>query len=158
MAIMSKDDREAIIIKGDMTMLVRKAEEVGEILVKNHRLTTSQIRNIFGTVRRIEMDWLSPDQINDTAKQQAGEPEQNKLQERQIRARREFILLLPRLAYQAQKERGRGVQALSEELDPAMRMVIDAQEPQDAYNRFRNFVDFFEAILAYHRAFGGSNN
>ena len=52
-----------------------------------------------------------------------------------------------------------GVQALSDELLPAMKMVMQAKTNHEVYyERFRNFVDFFEAILAYHRANGGSNN
>jgi CRISPR-associated protein Csm2 len=53
------------------------------------------------------------------------------------------------MAYQARRERGRGVEELSNVLTPAMRLV------GKDHNRFRNFVDFFEAILAYHKAEGG---
>ncbi|HWQ12518.1 MAG TPA: type III-A CRISPR-associated protein Csm2 [Roseiflexaceae bacterium] len=127
MALVSEADLRKIIVEGDNATLVAQAERVGTELAR--QLTTSQIRGIFGSVRRIELDWRSP--------------------ERRAAAQREFALLQPRLAYQAKKERGRGVEELRDVLTPAMRMV-GADE-----GRFRNFVDFFEAILAYHKAAGG---
>jgi CRISPR-associated protein Csm2 len=130
MALVSDADLKKIIEQGDNETLVFQANAVGDALAR--QLTTSQIRGIFGSVRRIELDWQ--DQANS---------------ERLKRAQREFALLQPRLAYQARRERGRGVEELSSVLTPAMRLV------GKDYARFRNFVDFFEAILAYHKAAGG---
>lgn len=139
----SEQEREAIIVGDDVEKLVEAAQKIGEKLARN-RLTTSQIRGIFGTVRRIEMDWVMP-----SLQQQRAEAVR--------RAQREFALLQPRLAYQAKRERGGAVQALSDELTPAIKLVMGAKNtnPDTFYQRFRNFVDFFEAILAYHRSFGG---
>ena len=129
---------EKIIIEGDNQVLVEEAERIGREL-KNRELSTSQIRGIFGTVRRIEMDW--PERVK--------EQEDSKLRY----AYRQLALLLPRLAYQASREQkrkgGRGVAMIRDVLTPAIKLIH-----KDAY-RFRNFVDFFEAILAYHRAEGG---
>ncbi len=130
MALLSDQDIKAIIEDGNNQKLVAGANTVGTNLAR--QLTTSQIRGIFGSVRRIELDW------QDAANA-----------ERVRRAQREFALLQPRMAYQARKERGRGVEELRQVLDPAMRCV------GTDYERFRNFVDFFEAILAYHKANGG---
>lgn len=141
-----ENTRSSIIVDGDAEALVNAAEKIGKALATTHRLTTSQIRGIFGTVRRIEMDWVMP-------ARQADHKDEVR------RAQREFALLQPRIAYQAKRERGRGVQALSDELLPAMKMVLAGKaDASNYYTRFRNFVDFFEAILAYHRANGGSNN
>ena len=146
MAEIDEATRKAIIEGDDAEKLVEAAEKIGKALATTYRLTTSQIRGIFGTVRRIEMEWIAP-------AQQAGHSDKVR------RAQREFALLQPRIAYQAKRERGRGVQALGDELLPAMKMVLQAKaNPVQYYQRFRNFVDFFEAILAYHRANGGSNN
>ncbi len=146
MAEIDEGTRKAIIEGDDAEKLVEAAEKIGRALALTHRLTTSQIRGIFGTVRRIEMDWVTP-------AQQAHHPEAVR------RAQREFALLQPRIAYQAKRVKGNGVQALSQELLPAMKMVMQAKgDAAQYYQRFRNFVDFFEAILAYHRANGGSNN
>ncbi len=54
------------------------------------------------------------------------------------------------------KERGRAVQELVNVLDPALDVVIsekDTTKQRDAFNRF---VEFFEAILAYHKAYGSN--
>jgi len=130
MALVNDADLKQIIEESNDKLLVERAELVGKELAR--QLTTSQIRGIFGSVRRIELDWQ--DQANG---------------DRLKRAQREFALLQPRLAYQARRERGRGVEELSNVLTSAMRLV------GKDYGRFRNFVDFFEAILAYHKANGG---
>jgi CRISPR-associated protein Csm2 len=130
MGMVSDADLKKIIEEGDNEVLISRAEGVGSALAR--QLTTSQIRGIFGSVRRIELDWRADSDAT-----------------RVRRAQREFALLQPRLAYQARRERGRGVEELSGVLTPAMRMV--GKDPE----RFRNFVDFFEAILAYHKAAGG---
>ncbi len=127
---LSSQDYQKIIVEGDAKALVDHAEAIGTGLAG--RLTTSQIRNIFGTVRQIEMSWTP----------RATE------QERKYAAR-QLILLKPKLAYQARRERGRGVQQLADVLIPAIDLVGEGRE------RFQNFVNFFEAILAYHTAAGG---
>ncbi|MEA3408141.1 MAG: type III-A CRISPR-associated protein Csm2 [Chloroflexota bacterium] len=89
-------------------------------------LSTSQVRAIFGEVRTIQGQWqIAP-----------GE------------AQRQLILLKPKLAYRAQKE-GRAVENLKDILSPAIDLV------QNEEGNFRRFVEFFEAILAYHKAYGG---
>jgi len=123
-------DLQAIIKENRPDLLVKWAEGIGTGLAR--QLTTSQIRNIFGTVRQIEMHW-GP---KATAQQRK-------------HAARQLILLKPKLAYQARRERGSGVQQLAKVLIPAIDLVGEDRE------RFQNFVDFFEAILAYHTAAGG---
>ncbi|MCB0210546.1 MAG: type III-A CRISPR-associated protein Csm2 [Anaerolineae bacterium] len=107
--------------------LVKCADDIGQALAKQ-RLTTSQIRAIFGEVRRIEGDW----KINET------------------RANRSLILLKPKMAYRAKRESGQGVSNLVKVLDPAIDLVAGNED------NFTRFVDFFEAILAYHKAYGGN--
>jgi len=126
----SSEDLRRIIVLGDSRTLVDRAKEIGDALVR--QLTTSQIRNIFGTVRQIQMMWV---------------PQATSQQQQQ--ATRQLLLLKPKLAYQARRERGRGVEVLKSVLSPAIDYIGDDRE------RFQNFVDFFEAILAYHTAAGG---
>lgn len=126
----SQQDLQTIIQRGDSKMMVLWAERIGQALAR--QLTTSQIRNIFGTVRQIEMMWV---------------PRATDQQQRQ--AARQLLLLKPKLAYQARRERGKGVETLNDILAPAIDLVGEDRE------RFQNFVDFFEAILAYHTAAGG---
>jgi CRISPR-associated protein Csm2 len=132
---MNPNDLQAIIVKGDAQVTVEQARALGESLAR--QLTTSQIRNIFGTVRRIEMNW--PEEARNDAEQQ-----------RAARAQRELLLLKPKMAYQAKRERGRGVAMLTDVLSDAIDLVGDERQ------NFQHFVDFFEAILAYHKAYGGN--
>ena len=60
--------------------------------------------------------------------------------------RNELIMLKPKLAYAAARKSE--VEALKDVLTQAINQVDNA-------DKFKNFVDFFEAILAYHRAYGG---
>jgi CRISPR-associated protein Csm2 len=117
----------SIIIGGDAGVTVEQAEALGKDLAR--QLSTNQIRNIFGTVRRIEMNWPE-------------KPKTDAERERARKAQRELLLLKPKMAYQAKRERGRGVQQLTEVLSEAIDLV------QGDRKKFQNFVDFFEAILA----------
>lgn len=133
-----KVDSHRIISEGDVSLLVDTAKEVGNSLAR--QLTTSQIRNIFGEVRRIQMNW-PPDAAKDKVKTDE--------------AFRSVVLLQPKLAYQAKRERGRGVEELQMALDPCIEEIRKA--PQDQRRLyFTRFVDFFESILAYHKAAGGN--
>jgi len=117
-----------IIVEGNSKELVKQAKTIGERLATNG-LTTSQIRNVFGAVRQIEMRGY-----DDPAQQ------------------RKLLLLKPKLAYIRGKEgnekKQRALQDLENVLSPAIDLVENEQH-------FHNFFDFFEAILAYHRASGG---
>lgn len=120
----------AIITDPDSTQtLVEWAEKLGAIF-KSLQLTTSQIRNIFGTVRQLEMSWTLKDSVDERRE-----------------ATRRLLLLKPRLAYQSKREKA--VEGLEKVLSAAIDQVGSSR------NNFQRFVDFFEAILAYHTAAGG---
>ena len=116
-------------------VLVREADKLGKDLAKN-RLTTSQIRALFGEVRQIEAQW--------------------QMENQRQKAERRLILLKPKMAYRSKRERGRGVKDLVAVLDPAIDIVIKEKDSQKKQANFQRFVDFFEAILAYHKAHGGN--
>lgn len=139
MARISQADLNAVITKSDprsTKLLVHHAEDLGSRL-KNANLTTSQIRALFGEVRQIQ------------AQLSIGEQER-------ARALRKLILLKPKMAYRARRERGRGVEELTSVLDPAIDLVVAGSDQEAQERNFQRFVDFFEAILAYHRAAGGN--
>ena len=102
--------------------LVDAAKDLGDRLEKR-RLKTSQIRKVYGAVKKIQM---------------SDEFRQNDL-----------IMLKPKLAYAA--ARNEAVMDLKDALTQAIDQVGD--DPQ----KFKNFVDFFEATLAYHKAAGGQD-
>lgn len=110
------------------------AENFGEYLAKN-RLTTSQIRNIFGEVKRIQINY-------------------NDYSENNKDFFKDFLLLRPKIAYAAKRAGSRGIEAFKNVMDKAHFSVTSADDKSKA---FQNFVDFFEAILAYHKANGGRN-
>lgn len=101
--------------------LIEAAEKLGEKLARN--LKTSQIRRVYGAVKKIQMS----DEFH----------------------RNELVMLKPKLAYAA--ARNNAVMDLKDALTQAIDQVGD--DPK----KFKNFVDFFEAILAYHRAAGGQD-
>ena len=111
--------------------LVKWSERLGRFLA-GAELTTSQIRKVFGEVRRL---WMEAQKGWTDA------------------MTRKVHLLIPKLEYAARKEIA--VKALRAVLVPAIRKVLEAQTPEELRKRFGRFVDFFEAILAYHQAAGG---
>ena len=90
-------------------------------------MTTSQIRNFFGEVRRIQAKTYDKDK---TA----------------------FLLLRPKLAY----AQARVVSKLGRSRITDFRDVIEiAHQSVNNDQHFQNFVDFLEATLAYHKFYGG---
>ena len=125
-----------IIVDGDVDLLVKIADRVGSELAQQ-RLTTNQIRNVFGTARQIQMRWSSDEQ----------------------KAYREAVLLRPKLAYFAEREKrakggaSPGMEILQQVLEPAIKLLSDNGKPSQ--KRYGHFVDLFEAIVAYHKRYEG---
>lgn len=138
MARISSSELNAVITDPNSTkILVEKANELGKDLAAK-RLTTNQIRALFGEVRHIQGQLSTGDQT---------------------RALRKLILLKPKMAYRAQRDRGRqgiGVKKLVDILDPAIDIVVNEPDKEAQRQHFQQFVDFFEAILAYHKSHGGN--
>ena len=65
-------------------------------------------------------------------------------------------MLKPKLAYTA--NRHASVNTLKEVLTQAIDLVGKEQEKSYQREKFSRFVDFFEAILAYHKASGGRDS
>ena len=119
--------KEIWITEGITKEGIKFTEDFGKYL-KNNSLTTSQIRNIFGEVKRIQMSGIEK---NKTA----------------------FLLLKPKIAYAVARDGKRGLEQLTKVLNKAFDSVdLENDKLEDIY---QNFVDFFEAILAYHKAAGG---
>lgn len=129
----SKETLNKIIIEGKADVLVQEADALGEQLVKQ-KLTTSQIRAIFGTVRQIERRWNN---------------------ERSELTPRDLILLKPKMMYRAGKEKsdkGEGLRTLAGVLNESIDLINGQKQ------NFKHFVEFFEAILAYHSYHGGKES
>jgi CRISPR-associated protein Csm2 len=96
----------------------------GENVGEKEKLTTSQIRNIFGAIKKLE---------------QKGFDET------------EFRLLKPHIAYAAARGK-KGTKDLGEVLQEGINVVLNSTDKNKA---FKNFFNFFEALLCYHKSVGG---
>lgn len=149
---LSKKQVEDWIQKGPSNELVKQTDKFGYYIAKQLKKTakkqktgnnnedicrdeivsTSQIRQIFGKLKTIEAKGFDS-------------PEQ----------RAEFMMLKPLIAYAAGRHNKTGLEKLKERVCWGVDAVLEEpaeQEPQ----RFKNFCRLFEAILAYHKAHGGS--
>lgn len=113
-----------IILENNPSTLVDEANKLGEQLARD--LKTSQLRNVYGAVRQAALRW-------DTDRRKAYQ---------------EIILLQPKLAYYTQRA-GKAMHPLKEAMDEAIKLLRQDKEPHESH--FKNFVDFCEAIVAYHR-------
>ncbi|MFW5983265.1 MAG: type III-A CRISPR-associated protein Csm2 [bacterium] len=104
------------------------ASELGSF-VNKQGLSTSQIRNVFGELKRIQMKGFKNEK---TA----------------------FILLKPKMAYANTKNDKGGLKELGKIFDKAY-SLIDTQQEENGEKQFNNLVNFMEAVLAYHRHYGG---
>lgn len=128
---------EQIIVSDDTEKLVTEADKLGKFLAREARpaLSSSQIRMVYGTVKRISLSWTPQ-----------STPEEAKSSYRQI------LLLKPKLAYQegrVSKQQSDAIRAMRSVLEQSIDWIKG-----DAA-RFKRFAEFFEAILAYHKAYGG---
>lgn len=116
-------------------LVVDWADKAGRDL-KETGLTTAQIRALFGEVRQIQG--------------------QMSIENGHIKAWRRVHLLKPKMAYRARKERGQAVRDLVSILDPALNVILQEPDEKVQKENFKRFVEFFEAILAYHKSYGGN--
>ena len=128
-----------IIQDGDAEELVKQADEWGTRFGKQQRyksesvVSANQIRAIFGTVRRIEMNWPI-----------------NADKDSQDKAKRDLRLLQPKIIYRAAREKTKEFKQFSAIMVDAIGLVL--ADEANVRKRFGYFVDFFEAIMAYHKA------
>jgi len=122
--------------------LVEWSERLGKFLAggqgegeegeRRSKLTSSQIRKVYGEVRRL---WMEAQRgWNDSLT-------------------RKLYILIPKLEYSARKEVA--AKALRAVLVGALREVLKGETNEAIKRRFDRFVEFFEAILAYYYAAGG---
>ena len=103
------------------------ADEAGNQM-KRGGLTNAKIRSIYGEIKRIQMSGFSK---NTSA----------------------FYLLKPKVAYAYGREKNNreteaGLSIFKQVFDNAFKYVTDD-------NSYNNFCNLMEAIIAYHRAYGG---
>ncbi|MCD6205782.1 MAG: type III-A CRISPR-associated protein Csm2, partial [Candidatus Marinimicrobia bacterium] len=105
-------------------------EKFGKYLAKQ-RFSNSQIRNIFGELKRLQMKGWNDEQETS------------------------LLLLKPKLAYSAKRQMGKNAEKaaldLKDILSAGIDVVVDSEDPEKSFN---NFANLLESILAYHKAFG----
>jgi len=116
---------------------IMTADETGELLVAyatekgrelaNAGLGLTQIRLVFNEARRIETLWAT----------------------NQTDALRRLNMLKPKLAYQTKRKKE--VAGLEKILVEAIDEVNRAKDEETRNKRFSRFMNFFEAIVAYHK-------
>ena len=107
--------------------IIGYAEKAGEFMVKKG-LTNSKIRSIYGEIKRIQMSSFDKEKSA-------------------------FILLKPKVAYafgREERNRNDGLHLFKLIFDRSTQDVSDQKS-------FHNFCNFMEAILAYHKAYGGKD-
>ena len=125
-------NKEAInyseLLGKELTAPTMKDRAGRETLNKSEALTTSQIRNIYGDVQRMKMKGFDESSL---------------------------LLLKPRLAYSTERKGTQGSKDFRKVIEKALDAVLNGKSIDEKKSRFENFANFFEAILAYHRSFGG---
>lgn len=126
-------------IHSDITEEVAKwAESFGKYLTENGNrkpLTTGQIRKFYGEVKRIGADI----ELNKT----------------------DIVMLKPLLAYAVGRDKNnRGDNKTKiKEFEEEMRTALSAiRYDNNLVSDFKNFEQLFEAIVAYHKFYGGKEN
>lgn len=128
---------QAIIRDADYERLVHFASARGHELARGQQdASKAQIRRIFGEIKQIEMRW----------------PRDPRASAQRLR------MLKPRLAYAAARPNvGPGLGRLRDILTPALDAVLETQDDKARLQRFRTFVRFTEALLAYFTAARGGD-
>lgn len=104
------------------------ADGMGKRL-KEQGLTTSQIRNIFGEMRKIQMNGFQKEKAN-------------------------FLLLRPKLAYAAKRQNAKGMDEFYKLFCTAYD-AVDTNDDKKAPKQFDQLLQVMEAVLAYHKFYGG---
>jgi len=105
----------------------RMVEFAEKLAIDIKDVSTSQIRNAYGTVKKLEM------------------------QEFNEKSYRELLLLKPKLAYARGRTEAKKKDTFKK-LEDALSAAIDAVDVKQP-ETFKRFCNFFEAILAYHKAY-----
>lgn len=118
---------------------VEFADEFGNFLANGvgkfqSGMTTSQIRNIFGELRRIQMNGYKD------------------------KEKTSFMLLKPKLAYVVKRNNAKNTHPLYkffELFSVGFDVITKAENEQDGERKFENLMQLMEAVLAYHKFHGG---
>lgn len=121
--------------------IVKKADEFGKMYANPHdshdKVTTNQLRNVYSTITKIKTDYNKNKNANkDNAK-----------------IIRDLTLLKPKLAYiKGRDSRNKGIEAFYNLVVGAIDQTIKSK---NFIVSIENFFEFMEALVAYHKFYGG---
>ena len=123
--------KDSWITDGADKALVLFAQDAGEYMAPlyptdGNALSNSQIRNVFGEIKRIQMKGLTDNE-----------------------SRSSFYLLRAKVAYATGRNKTDSMRMFEKIFNKAW-LLVDGDD-----TKFQNFCNFLEAILAYHKSFGG---
>ncbi len=110
----------------DFKDLDQIANETAKLFVQNDKIKTNQVRNVFGEIVKMRTEYGKKKKYEDI--------------------RRNMILLKPKLAYAAARQKG--MRSFKETFSILIDLVESSEDKNIAVERF---FDFSEAIVAYHR-------
>ncbi len=123
----------ANILKGDAKTMVKEAEN----LAGCPKLTASQLRKFFGTIKSIELRFFAEEVENRRTLGVYGD---------------ELMLLVPKIFYavaRAGAKAGDPLMGFRDDMAKLIRKVAEDDKPET----FKHFCDFFEALVAYHKVY-----
>jgi CRISPR-associated protein Csm2 len=129
---MVNEFKQEWITTGITEACITFTEKFGRHL-KDGNFTTSQIRNVFGEIKRIQMGGFKDHKTD-------------------------FLLLRPKMAYASKRATDKDKYATGAgDFEKVLKSAHEAvaSGTLDDEKRFENFCDFVEAVLAYHKAAGG---
>lgn len=104
----------------DMILFTEKAGQ----MMKSKNLSTSQIRNVYGEIKRIQVAGYEKEKTS-------------------------FYLLKPKMAYAlGRDDKNLGLKLFKKIFDKCFDYVKDEKT-------YKNFCNLIEALIAYHKSFGG---
>ena len=129
------DFKEKWITDGLEAEAVSSAKELGEKLA-GKGVSTSQIRNVFGEIKKIQALGMDKE-----------------------KGRSRLYMIAPKLAYsigrleRRDEQKREALTDLLTNVESAVKWI----DKGDATARFNHFVDYMEAVVAYHKFKGGNN-
>lgn len=128
------------IVTGADKSLVEYAEKAGKYMAPLYKgekqcLSKSQIRNVYGEIKRIQLKRIHT-----------------------IEGKTSFMLLKPKVAYAEGRNKTMGLSLFKKIFDDAWNTICKCLENEKlSIIAYDNFCAFLEAILAYHKAYGGQD-
>ena len=101
-------------------------------------IKTNQIRNVFSHISSIKMDFKANKKYND-------------------KISNDLIMLKPKLAYASGRQSGRDKRNYEVFMNTLWKAVDGVINSRDQDKAFENFLNFVEAIVAYHKYHGGQD-